>query len=270
MNNYNYNDSLSTFHGSLNNIMGTRLDMLITGINEYNSISIWNKIIEELKRINNILNRFNPRSETSIINKIAYSTPIKVSNEMWHILQDCKIYNEITLGLFDITLQDFSKISFLENYISFSEPNLKIDFGGYGKGYALNKIKSILEVNNIDNCFVNFGDSSLLGLGHHPYGNAWKISIENPFNLNHELDCVNLNNQSMSVSGNSPNYYGHIINPISGMPINNKKLIYIITDSPLDAEVFTTAIMAAPHPEKEHLIRKIQEKQNIIISEFKL
>ena len=81
------------------------------------------------------------------------------------ILNSCKYYHQHTLGLFDITLKDFDlKFSGMTNQLLCSS-RIQIDFGGYGKGYALNKIKSILVESKIDCSYVDFGNSSILDSG---------------------------------------------------------------------------------------------------------
>ena len=61
---------------------------------------------------------------------------------MKSILQLCSYYYETTSHLFDITLKDFSQIQLHEHsYISFTSPDISLDFGGFAKGYALKKIR---------------------------------------------------------------------------------------------------------------------------------
>jgi hypothetical protein len=55
-----YYESSSMFHGSLLNIMGTRFDIIIIGKSKGESEAVWHKIESELKRLNRILNRFDP------------------------------------------------------------------------------------------------------------------------------------------------------------------------------------------------------------------
>lgn len=87
-----------------------------------------------------------------------------VGEELWNILLNCKRYNELTEGYFDITLQGFDQVLLTEEdkSIFFFSESLHIDLGGYGKGYALAKIRELLEENGIGKALVNFGNSSVL------------------------------------------------------------------------------------------------------------
>lgn len=255
MDNFRYYESLSMAHGSLMNIMGTRFDFLTTDKNLSDSNVIWNRIVLELKRLNEMLNRYDIRSEISSINSKAFYEPVQVSQEMWSILKSCQNYHILTLGLFDITLNDFSKVLFDEEKCSviFSENGISLDFGGYAKGYALAKIKDIIHQVGIKDCFVDFGNSSILGIGHHPYGDAWMVSVENPFNRDEILAEISLKDLALSVSGNTPTYTGHIIRPDTKKPISERKIVSITSVDPLDAEVLSTVFMVANDSEKERI-----------------
>ncbi|MDD4632744.1 MAG: FAD:protein FMN transferase [Proteiniphilum sp.] len=242
-------------HGSLLNVMGTRFDIIIIGKNKSESEAVWFKIESELKRLDRLLNRFDPASEVSKINNIVEHQQIRVSEEMWQILNNCKFYHQETFGLFDITLKNFYAIRFHEHNkaVSFSQSGIRIDFGGYGKGYALKRIKGIMEDAAVHQCFVDFGNSSILGVGHHPFGDAWKVSIENPFDAGQTADEISLRDMALSVSGNTPSYSGHIVHPKSGSPETGRKSVSVIMNDPLDAEVLSTTFSIATESEKEQL-----------------
>lgn len=252
---FDYYDSSSLFHGSLTNIMGTRFDIVIVGKRKAEGEGVWKKITEELRKLDGMLNRFDQGSEVSQINLRAAEQPIAVSNEMWTILMDCQYYYRATLGLFDVTLKDFSKIVFNEDRQSvfFPLPDLHLDFGGYAKGYALDQIKTILAETDARQCFIDFGNSSILALGHHPYGNCWKVGIKNPFVEGEIMAEVTLRNASLSTSGNTSSYSKHIIDPLSGKYNEERKLVCVVSRNAIEAEVLTTTLMIAA-PDKKKII----------------
>lgn len=261
---YEYYESSSMFHGSLKGIMGTRFNMLILEKSYMDALNAWCSVVLELRRLDCIFNRFNPESETALINREAIHENVYVNPEMWSILLDCREYNIRTLGLFDITLKDFSQVSLDEERtaVQFLQPGISLDFGGYAKGYALNKIKSLLLGWDVRHCFVNFGDSSILGIGHHPYGDAWKVNIENPFDREEILAEISLKDEALSVSGNTVSYTGHIIRPDSSEPIMENKVEWIISPDPLEAEVLSTVFMIADSKEKEYFTNQFKIKNS--------
>ena len=107
--------------------------------------TVWEKVESEVQRLDKMLNRFDPESEVSFVNREAGHYPVTVGEELWNILLNCKRYNELTEGYFDITLQGFDLVLLTEEdkSIFFFSESLHIDLGGYGKGYALAKIREL-------------------------------------------------------------------------------------------------------------------------------
>ena len=138
------------------------------------------------------------------------------------------------------------------HHISFSNFSVTLDFGGFAKGYALKKIQEILLRGNIENAFVDFGNSSIMGIGHHPYGDCWKVSLQNPY-TQQTLDEFCLTDNTLSTSGNTEQYTGHIINPLTGIYNEQKKVTSILSDNPLDAEILSTVWMIADDQQREQI-----------------
>lgn len=246
--------------------MGTRFDILIVVDTETKGEDLWNKIQLELVRLNKLLNRFDIESEVSQINANAYSSPFVISSEMLEILLSCKIYHDKTNGLFDITLKDYHKV-LLDNgnkSVSFVEKDLQLDFGGYAKGYATEKIKDMLLENNVESSFINFGNSSVYGLGSHPYGNCWSIGLENPYKKGEMLGEHKLKNDGMSTSGNMPSNPKHIVHPFTGNYIEEKKIVSIVTKNAIEAEVLSTSLMIAQKEEKEKILNHFNVSEILI------
>ena len=255
---FQYYESSLMSHGSLQNIMGTRFDIVIVKKNKAASETVWYKITEELKRLDKMLNRFDPESEITFINLHAYQRPIVPSPELWDILCDCEVYHRKTAGLFDITLKDFSKVVLNKNeqLVSFLLPDLSLDLGAYAKGYALQQIHAILKDAEVEQAFVDFGNSSILAIGHHPYGNSWKVSIENPYRSGEVLGEIDLTDTFLSTSGNVPSYSKHIIRPDSGLYNDERKLVCVMAENPVRAEVLSTTLMIATPEEKEEILKQ--------------
>mgnify|MGYP000950526156 CR=1 FL=1 len=265
---YHYESPIMS-HGSLGHIMGTRFDILIMDKSREETESIWKRIVDELMRLNKMLNRFDPESEVANVNRNAWIHPVKIDDELWSILLDCRKYYHKTCGMFDITLRDFSALALspLNKNVSFKQKGLYIDLGGYAKGYTLKRLLEILHSYHVDNAFIDFGNSAIYGLGHHPYGDSWKVSISNPYLKGVSVGEFKLTNTALSTSGNTPDYCGHIVNPHSGEKKRGEIIICIESDDPLEAEVLSTTMMASDHLQREYIINKFK---SIKMKEFNL
>ena len=54
-------------------------------------------------------------------------------------------------------------------------------------------------------------------------------------------------------SGNTEQYTGHIINPLTGIYNEQKKVTSILSDNPLDAEILSTVWMIADDQQREQI-----------------
>ena len=261
---YQYHPSLHLFHGAMTGIMGTRFDIVLPTENKVVAEQAWNNIVLLLIRLDKMLNRFNSKSELSRINACASQAPIPITPEMLHILQLCAEYHHKTFGYFDVTLHDFSKVHIDEKAKTvYFSGDVRLDLGGFAKGYAIKHINQMIDNNGFENAFIDFGRSSITALGHHPYGDCWKVSIGNPFDNDKVLDEFELRNESLSTSGNTPTYSGHIIDPFSGKYLNEKKMICVVAPDALDAEVLSTTLMITPEAEKKKIARNFNVANTI-------
>lgn len=242
----NYYAASGLFHGSMSAVMGTQFDILMVGNDPRLLGTVWEKVESEVRRLDKMLNRFDPESEVAFVNREAGHYPVAVEDELWDILQACKHYTELTDGYFDITLQGFDSVLLTEEdkSVFFFSESLQIDLGGYGKGYALAKIRELLDAGGVGKALVNFGNSSILAVGTHPCGAYWPVGLDNPFTKERIAD-LKLCDCSLSTSGNMPSHPRHIVNPHTGMFVEDRKLVSVVAKDPVVAEILTTAFMIA-------------------------
>lgn len=230
------------FIGSIPLVMGTRLTGITVGTEEYAARAAWSEAAALAGRLEGMLNRFDPASEIGMLNAACDSGPVPVSTGLGAMLAACMEYRKRTCCLFDITkgggsfrLYDGGRADLC---------GCTVDFGGFAKGFFLRKMEDILKEHGVQNAFVCFGNSSILALGCHPFGDCWKVSVTDPFTGN-ALTERDLRDSSLSVSGNRPGYEGHIVDPRSGRKIAGRRVAVVTAMDPLDAEVLSTVAMIA-------------------------
>jgi FAD:protein FMN transferase len=271
--------------------MGTRFGMVLPGCAVRQGETVSQLIKDEIIRLENKISRFIPESSISILNRFAGKYPVTVDEELWNFLIECRDYNEITFGAFDLTLRavgdywnnrafntrgtgadeeaaslldktGFKNIEFNEeeHSVFFKSPEVEIDPGAVGKGMALRNIDLILNEKGIENAFISFGESSLLFRGSHPNGTEWKIGVPNNFNKNENCCTLQLTDCSVSTSGNTINNSipgrVNIINPFTGLPVIERKSILAVDKDPVLAEVFSTAFMVLNDEQIITLLKK--------------
>lgn len=244
-----YYEHEALFHGFIARVMGTRFDLLLIGCGRSAAEEVWREVAGELECLDRMLNRFDPASEVSRLGAAAGREPVAVSAEMEAILRLCADYHRRTEGLFDVTLHDFSRVTFTAaGCVSLGGGETTLDFGGFAKGYALRKIGARLRRAGVRDAFVDFGGSSILGLGSHPYGSGWKVSLPDP-RTGRPLDEFLLSDRALSTSGNTATHTAHIVHPLTQRYATARAYAALVADDPLDAEVLSTVRMIAGEAE---------------------
>ena len=210
-----------TFHGSIDSLMGTRLEILVSeGAPEAVS-RLWEWLCVESARLQKVLDRFDPDSELSILNRSV--APVRAGETLSWMIRTAIRYHRLTEGLFDVAKGNLNEVSIDDSDL--------VDLGGR---------------------VLDFGGSSILGLGHHPFGDCWTVGVRNPFRPG-VLEDITLRNQAMSTSGNTPSYGAHIINPFTGEYVTARRQVTVVSEDALDAEVLSTTLMIAGEEQAERV-----------------
>lgn len=258
--------------------MGTRFYALFPGMEHTEGERVFNIIKNEIERIESRLSWFRADSEISRINELAAQRPVEVDDELLEILLVCQTCWELTNGLFDITLrpllqywresdpnrEDASELTEIKQrtgqqhvqideekrLLTFDREGVEIDLGGFGKGYALEKVKSLLTDMKVKRAFISFGESSILAMGDHPAGGDWKIGINNYKKPGSSVYEFKVNNGSVSTSSNfhltddgSLEKHSHIIDPMTGQPPDSLSAVSVKFSSAVVAEMMSTAFL---------------------------
>lgn len=233
--------------------MHTLCEVLIAGIARPAAEELIRRIYERAGVLESKFNRFDPQSGVSRMNRSAACGETTVDDELYGALEMCRVFNRSTCGSFDIAVQSEERPSgeaYLlqpsHHAVRFTGTGVTLDFGGFAKGYALERIKQLLIKETAGSALVNFGNSSILALGVHPFGDHWPVGLANPFRDGEEAYGFKLRDGALSISGHTPEHPRHIIDPGSGGYVARDGFVAVQGRSPLVAEVLSTALFAAP------------------------
>jgi len=226
--------------------------------------------------LDNRLSIFKPDSEISRLNRSAGASPVQISAMTENMLQLSTHYSEATDGTFDPTVAPLMRLwgfnkgpplsvvpdssaisSVLErvgyHHLSVSNgaafldrEGMGIDLGGIGKGYAVDVCYEALVTNNIKNLMVNLG-GHIRCRGSAGPGRPWSIGIRDPFDHDRIVGTLRLSDgMAVATSGNYEKFfmldgkrYIHIMNPLTGYPVEGVASVTIIADSAVKADAMT-------------------------------
>lgn len=251
--------------------MFTRVDILLVSEIARDDLKvIADKIMNEIEKVEAIANRFDENCEISKVNNTAYFKPCPISDELFHIIDECLKYSTQTLGYFDITINSLNGftggisnivLDNSNNTICFLHADVKLDLSGFIKGYVLRAIRRILYEENIQNGLINMGNSSVLAIGNHPHGHGWKVSAPDAESVNEYV----LFNQCLTTSGNSEQTKWPIQKPQTRETIVNRSTLSVITDDPAVGEVLSKALYIANSDDKQLILNQFDKKIKLLI-----
>lgn len=237
--------------------MHTRVDLILCDKEEPELLNIAAKIQEECRRLEKIGSFYDEESELYRMNQTASQIPVIISNELCGMIEMCRDYHQKTQGCFDITVQSdtydrytFSEVVFSSgtSTIYYMREGIRTDLSGFLKGYALEKVRNILSIYGVENALLNMGNSSVMALGDHPYGDGWKVAFAAGTDSQ-------LHNQCLSTSGNDTAERRHIVAPQTGEWVTRTGSIAVVTENAAEGEILSTALFAATPEQRKEILR---------------
>lgn len=104
---------------------------------------------------------------------------------------------------------------------------MELDFGGFGKEYAVDRACEVLRAHKVTHALINLG-GDLRATGPQPDSSAWRVGIRHPRRDGELIARVDLPGGALATSGDYERFmivddvrYAHILNPHTGWPVAN-------------------------------------------------
>jgi thiamine biosynthesis lipoprotein len=200
-----------------------------------------------LDRMERELSRFIPNSDISRINHLATGESLRVSKWTMECLELARQAYDETGGAFDISLgTGLERLQLSPRDSTVTGGQLRLDLGGVGKGYAVDRMAEVLDEWDIRQALVHGGHSSVLALDAPPGLDGWPLTMGDR--------TIQARRRAFSASG-IRTQGDHIVDPRTGQPANTRVAAWVSVEldgSPSPsavAEAFSTAFMILPTAE---------------------
>jgi len=284
-------------------LMGSHFDITVVANNQPEANQYINLATTEISRIEKIISSWDKKSETSKINNNAGIQPIKVSMELFQLIERSIQISKLTDGAFDISYASMDKIWKFDGSMTVfpSEDiikksvqkvgyqniilnpknqtvflklkGMKIGFGGIGKGYAADKAKKLLISKGVKAGIIN-ASGDMNTWGKQPNGKEWQVAITNPINKNKAFALLPISNKAVVTSGNYEKFvnfagkrYTHIIDPRTGYPANGIISVSVFSKSAELADALATSIFVMGVEIGVNRINQLPQIECIIIDD---
>ena len=232
--------------------------------------------------------RFQATSLVSRINAAAGAEWVAVDDEMEHMLKLADDLHRRTHGILDPTLlpllrvwdwqyahlalpqasvvhaalalTGWRKVQRRPGAVRLPEAGMGLDFGGFGKEYAVDYLAKIARQHGITDALIDLGRDifAMGGNGRHPF---WHVGIEDGCKPGECWGGLAVSGRAVSASGDYARHfthdgvrYGHILDPRTGWPVSNgMRAVTVIAPSCLEAGIYSTAVFVLGPREGLHL-----------------
>ncbi len=239
--------------------------------------------LEWVRNFENRYSRYLPESLISRINRTAGTgESIEIEEEDERLFKLCDTLHFFTRGLFDpttlplaqlwnfkaekpripndgeikvaLTKINWKKVTRKDGQVSLPELGMGLDFGGFGKEYAVDRVMEMGRRFGISDLLVNFG-GDLRTLGSPPDSPHWRVGIEDPNQPGQARFTVRANDLAVATSGNYQRFfeingkrYGHLLDHRTGFPTSSDHLsATVIAKSCLEAGILATCSLMDEH-----------------------
>jgi len=250
------------------------------------------------RHIEDVLTTFSDESPTVRLNAHAGEGPQPLPPEVVELLASSRSHHARTAGTFDVTVAPLIRL-WREAGSEGREPSpdelvaararvgsegialgadgstaalaggMAVDFGGIGKGYALDRAAGLLRASGIERALLDFGRSSVVALGGPLDAWAWRLLLEHP--ARGALGVIALRDRSLSVSGSlaqgavvGGRRYGHVIDPRSGRPLERDLVAAVVAPEAELAEVLSKALLILGEEAGIALVESVQGAEALL------
>ncbi len=270
-------------------LMGSNFEISVVGENHAWANERINSAIAEITRVEKLLSAFGDDSEINAINRSAGVQPVKVSGEIFRLINRALEISELTYGTFDVTYYSADKI-FIDSNIStpvatipysvtktnyqgvaldakvctvfLKEKGMRISLAALAKGYAADRAKYLLQLEGVSSGVITVG-SDILTWGLQPNFEPWTLASAVPGFNNPQLANFNISNMALATSVNKeqagkPKATG------TGFVVSAIDSVYVLSATAEFAGALTSPLMAMGINAGLYLINRLNQVSCVI------
>jgi thiamine biosynthesis lipoprotein len=243
--------------------MGVDVRMVVYAASKEQAETACTAAFEEFARLDSIMSDYRPKSELMQLCAKAGGPPVKVSDDLFTVLERSQLVARRSRGAFDITcgpeialwraarknhsLPEPTEITRARALTGWRKlrldarnrtaqllvPGMKLDLGGIAKGYADDRAQAVLKKHGIRSSLVEAG-GDIVVTDPPPGTKGWRIQVANAGGPAGPPILL-FSNCAVSTSGDTEQYvtlggrrYSHIVDPRTGQALTDRIQVTIV------------------------------------------
>ncbi len=234
---------------------------------------------KEMERIERLLSSQLSTSEIARVNRNAAREPVKVSYETFALLKRAVRFAQRSEGAFEVSigpitelwgfsserevvvpaadsvkallwLVDYRKLRLnaKDTTVAFAAPGMRLDLGGVGAGYAVDRAVALLKAKGLKNFLIN-ASGDIYAYGRKANQEKWRVGVQHPRNAETLLAKVALTDCAIATSGDyercilvEGKRYHHIFDPRTGYPAERSASVTVVAPTSEEADMWSTYV----------------------------
>jgi thiamine biosynthesis lipoprotein len=279
-------------------IMGTRVAVELWATDQQLAQRGIDAVMADMHRTDELMSTYKPESQLSQVNAHAFERPVQVDADIIDVVEQSLEYSRMSDGVFDIT---YASVGYLYDYrahvhpteaeiaaalrsvdyrqlrvdraartIRFLRPGMRIDLGGFAKGWAVDRGVEILRSLGIEHAMVNAGgDTRLLG---DRRGKPWIVGIRDPRRDGVVVTRIPLADEAISTSGDYERFFEqdgvrhhHILVPGTGKSPSVVRSVTVIGPTATRTDGLTKPIFILGVERGMEYVRRVGGVEAVIV-----
>ena len=281
-------------------VFGTLVDVTIYGEEKSRAHELANDVLQDFQGLHNRLHAWQEGSDLSKLNEAFAegNRPMPISSELADIINNAKQLSVQSKGLFNPAIgrlinqwgfqrdqftpvkidkgaiaelvkadPEMTDIVINENNTAYStNRKVRLDLGGYAKGYALDRAAVYLRRHGVKDALINIG-GNIIAIGKHG-DKPWRVGIQDPRKPGPIATLDLEDGWAIGTSGDYQRYfeldgrrYCHIIDPRNGYPAQGTESVTVLVPPGASAgtlsDVASKPIFISPPEERANAARNM-------------
>lgn len=282
--------------------MGTRFRVVFYAADQPTADAAARAVFARVAELNRVMSDYDPESELMrLCRKSAteLAGPVKVSDELFHVLSVGQQVAERSDGAFDMTIGPVVrlwrrarkdrlpptaderaaalkrvgykklKLDPKARTVELTVPGMQLDLGGIGKGYAADEGLKVLATHGITRALV--AASGDIAVADPPPGRpGWRVDIA-PLPGDAKTRQLLLKDAAVSTSGDSEQFveiagarYSHVVDPRTGLGLKGRRSVTVVARRGIHADSLSKVASILPPDDAVRVIASVEGAEALI------
>jgi thiamine biosynthesis lipoprotein len=262
--------------------MGTMFSITLYAPDEMKAREASDAAFTKVSDLDRTMSDYDPESELMQLCRKPFGQPVRVSAELFDVLQKSQRVADLSGGAFDVTVGPVVrlwrrarrtgempdaemlararaavgwkklKLNARDQTVTLTVTNMQLDLGGVAKGYAADAALAVSKSHGISRALV--AASGDIAVGDAPPGQSgWRVSVgalgSDPASKAPVAHTLLLENAAVSTSGDAEQFvviegkrYSHIVDPRTGIGLTERLQVTIVSRRATETDAFATAV----------------------------